>query len=171
MLSTRRFFVVVVVRVKSWRRQALFEGRHSLHPTPTPRGGGGLPGSRHPLTTAWRIERHRHPPYPRVGDQTACIMHHMRYPQTLQGEGLQEGRISWGKFHRQEKWQNPPPGEMFAAWDPVFFSVRIPPLGGGGYLRILGKERIATIQRPPENNSTHPEPTSKQQQPSRATSK
>ena len=30
--------------MKSWRRQALFEGRHCFCPTPTTGGGGGLAG-------------------------------------------------------------------------------------------------------------------------------
>ena len=38
--------------MKSWRRQALFQGRHCFCPTPTlDRGGGGSSqGGRHPLT-------------------------------------------------------------------------------------------------------------------------
>ena len=37
--------------VKSWRRQALFQGRHCFCPTPTLGGGGGSSqGGRHPLT-------------------------------------------------------------------------------------------------------------------------
>ena len=36
--------------VKSWRRQALFQGRHCFCPTPTLGGGGSSQGGKHPLT-------------------------------------------------------------------------------------------------------------------------
>ena len=36
--------------MKSWRRQALFQGRHCFCPTPTLGGGGSSQGGRHPLT-------------------------------------------------------------------------------------------------------------------------
>ena len=36
--------------VKSWKRQALFQGRHYFCPTPTPGGGGGQSRRQAPLT-------------------------------------------------------------------------------------------------------------------------
>ena len=36
--------------MKSWRRQALFQGRHCFCPTPTLGGGGSSQGGMHPLT-------------------------------------------------------------------------------------------------------------------------
>ena len=44
--------------MKSWRRQALFEGRHCFCPTPTLGGGGSSQGGRHPLTALSIVPTH-----------------------------------------------------------------------------------------------------------------
>ena len=109
-------------------------GAGTPHALPLPQGAS--PGGRRPLTMALRMERHRrpplaqerapsetgkrrfHPPGPRMGGRTACVVHHVhhsRYPQDTSRDAL-------------EGWRYPPPPSGRPTYaQPLSPSRQVPP--------------------------------------------